>query len=616
MQKMKTIYTILIGGVFMASTLCISCQKGFLDQVPDDRLTIEQVFQRRQLTEEYLANIYNYIRDESMQWNNVSNPWLGTSDEGDITYVRSTHPTAYMNIGTWDQSSYYYDFWPHYYNGIRSATYFMIHVGENEEILRLGADGERLIKQYTAEARALRAYFYFCILRQYGPCVLLPTDQVLPPDATFEDMQLPRSTFDECVHFINQELDGALHDLPEWYTGDQDYGRITGAFVLALRSRLLLYAASQQFNGNTDYAGFKNPDGKQLMNQQYSQKKWEDAAAAAKAVIDLGRFSLYKVIQNGTLDPLLSYQNLFLEPWNSEVIWARPANSLVEWERHCSPRFAGGYSEIGPTQQLVDDYAMANGEQPILGYNNNGSPIINPQSGYTETGFSGEAGRYTRAGTFNMWVNREPRFYASIVYNGAEWMNKTEGVKYIETFRSGNSGREGTDNFSRTGYLPRKNVHPTGNPRVGIFTRRPLIYFRLGEIYLNYAEALNEYDPGNPAILTYLNLIRERAGISGIPPGLSQSQMREKIRHERRIELVFESLRWFDTQRWGIAEQTNNGPYYGMNIDAGNSVNDPAFYKRTVFERRVFQHKHYWYPIGQNQIDRGLLLVQNPGWER
>lgn len=614
MNNANKLFTFIIFTV-IAVTLA-SCQKDFLNQVPDDRLTIEQVFQRRQQTEEYLANIYNYIRDEAWQWNSTSNPWLGISDEGDITYARSTHPTYYMNIGVWDQSSYYFDFWPHYYNGIRAATYFMQNVGDNEEILRLGGEGQQLITQYTAEARALRAYFYFCLLRQYGPVVILPVDELVAPDATFDNMQFPQSSYDECVDFIKNELDAAAQDLHDWYTGDQHYGRVTRSFVLAVKSRLLLYAASPLFNGNTDYANFRNPDGQQLINQQYDETKWRAAADAAKAVIDLPRFELYKVYSDGELDPFLSYQNLFLEPWNAEVIFARPANALEEWERHCTPRFGGGYSEIGPTQQLVDAYHMANGEIPIHGYNTNGTPIVNAESGYTENGFSTEDGKYTKAGTFNMWVNREPRFYVSIAYNGSEWINTSEGVKIIETFNTGNSGRQGTDNFSRTGYLPRKNVHPNGNPRIAVFTRRPLIYFRLGEIYLNYAEALNEIEPGHPDIAKYVNLIRERAGIPPLPGGLSQPEMRERIRRERRIELAFESLRWFDTQRWKIAEQTNRGPYYGMNVEAGTSLNDPAFYRRTVFETRVFQPKHYLFPIGQHQMDRGLRLVQNPGWER
>jgi hypothetical protein len=622
MKKRIKIFHIIFP-IVLSAFILPSCKKGFLDQVPDDRLTIEQVFQRRKLSEEFLANIYSYIKDESLQFKEDHNPWMGTSDEADVTYARATHPTYYMNIGAWDQSSGYYNFWGHYYKGIRAATEFIQNIPGNEEILRL-SNGQELIDKYAAEARALRAFYYFCLIRQFGPAVILPGDEVIPPDLSFEEMQHPRNSYDECVDYILEELDKSAAVLPQWYTSptgeslDQEYGRMTKSFIMALKSRVLLYAASPFYNGNTDLSGFKNKDGKQLINQQYSVKKWADAAKAAKDVIDLNKFSLYKENTNGVLNPFLSYQNLFLTPWNSEVIYGRPANDLKTWELQLTPRFANGYSSTGATQQLVDAYAMANGEEPIMGYNTNGSPIINQASGYTETGFSTTAGTYTTTGTFNMWVNREPRFYVSIAYNGSQWINKTaEGIKIIQLYDSGNTGRKGGgDNYSRTGYLIRKNIHPSGNPKAGTFAKRPMIYFRLGEIYLNYAEALNESDPSNPDILTYLNLIRERAGIAGIPAGLNQDQMREKIRHERKIELAFEALRWFDTQRWKIAEQTNAGKYYGMNIEAGTSVNDPEFHKRTVFETRVFMKKHYWFPIAQYEMDRGKLLVQNPGWER
>ena len=137
---------------------------------------------------------------------------------------------------------------------------------------------------------------------------------------------------------------------------------------------------------------------------------------------------------------------------------------------------------------------------------------------------------------------------------------------------------------------------------------------RYAVVLLNYVEALNEYDPGNPDIETYLNLIRERGGLGPVQSGLSQELMREQIRLERRIELCFEQLRYFDTRRWLIAEQTDGGPFYGMNVDAGNSFTDEAFYEKTVFETRVFRPEFYLFPIPQSEINRDPQIVQNPGW--
>lgn len=216
-----------------------------------------------------------------------------------------------------------------------------------------------------------------------------------------------------------------------------------------------------------------------------------------------------------------------------------------------------------------------------------------------------------------MYVNREPRFYASITYNGCDWFsNGCANSTKIQMYYNGNSGKKSnTDDYSRTGYLIRKGVHPNSTSCSSKWVQTIGILCRLGEIYLNYAEALNEYSPGNPDILKYVNEIRSRAGIPVLPAGLSQSEMRDRIRHERRIELAFEIHRYFDTRRWKIAEQTDGGDFYGMNINGGaGGFNDATFYQRTVFETRVFQKKHYLFPIPRTEIDKDRRLVQNPGW--
>jgi len=590
------LYTLLLTAVLLTA----GCKKGFLDQVPDDRITIDEVFSKRKSLEQYLANIYDRIRDESNQWS--SNPWLGCSDEADMTWARGGYNSYFMNIGSWDPTSGFYDFWTHYYQGIRSASYFLENADKCQEILAL-PEGNALLTKYKAEARLLRAYFYFCLLRQYGPVPLLG-EKTLPPDVPFEETQIPRNSYDECVGFISTELDKAGADLPLQQTDVVEYGRATKAFAMAIKSRLWLYAASPLVNGNTAYAGFKNLDGKPLISQQADVAKWQNAAAAAKAVIDLGIFNLLKKNDaSGNFDPFISCRDVLLDPWNKETIFARGGNDVYQWEVHCSPRFAGGWSGVAATQQIVDAFYMANGKM-----------INEAGSGYVEEGFSTTDTKYTKAGTYNMYVNREPRFYVCITYNGMTWFNTSEGTKTVELYNTGNTGKQGSYDYSRTGYLVRKNYHPNTYPRQGRSVARPLVLFRLGEIYLNYAEALNEAQPGHPDILTYVNAIRERAGIPGLPAGLTQEEMRTRIRQERRIELAFEYHRYFDTRRWNIALQTDGGPFYGMNVDAGNSVQDLSFYKRTVFETRVFAQQHYFFPIPQFDIDRNKKLVQNPGW--
>ena len=592
-----------------SAAVCLTaCNDDFFDQVPDDRITIEQVFQRTTYSEKYLATVYGYIKDESHRTSPI--PWDPCSDDLDVTYDREDYNSFKINLGNWSASSNYYEFWSHFYRGIRSATYFIQHIGENQEMLNDPTRGPLVVEQYKNEARFLRAWFYYNILRQYGPCVLLG-DEVLPGDLDRDDvrMNLPRSSYDECVDYIVSELDDIIDNkrLPLHFTAqaDKDYGRATLAMCMGLKSRVLLLAASPQFNGNPAYANVVNKDGKHLFATSYDAEKWKCAAQAAKDVIDLGIFDLYKVYhKDGTIDPYLSCRNVFLENWNCEVMMVRIANSLSGWERSASPRQFSGYESMGATQQLVDAFRMADGS------------AITPQQ---ETGFSTEAYKdaetgwvFAPAGTRNMYVNREPRFYVNICFNGAYWIGDQK--TRIQLYYSGGSGKKGTWDYPRSGYIAIKNVSPSSNPKNNNYIKRPFLMMRYAEMLLNYIEALNEYAPGNPDIEKYLNQIRERGGLGPVQSGLSPDLMREQIRLERRIELCFEQLRYFDTRRWLIAEQTDAGPFYGMNVDAGNSFTDEAFYERTVFETRVFRPEFYLFPIPQSEINRDPQIVQNPGW--
>jgi starch-binding outer membrane protein, SusD/RagB family len=595
-----TIKTLTVLAAIATLILVQSCKDDFLDQVPDDKITMEDVFKRRADTEKYLANIYGYIRSDN-DWNTSGSPWEGLSDEIDVTY--NDYPTYSMNLGNWDKNRGDYNYWDHYYKGIRSATYFLQRADENKEI-----DPELLAK-YKAEARMLRAWFYFFLMRQYGPVVIVP-ETPIAPDATIEEMSLARSPFDECISYVESEIDKAIADLPETPVDIPNWGRFNRGMARALKSRMLLYAASPLFNGNTDYAEFKNTDGTQLISQAEDNNKWQKAADAAKAVIDMPNYRLYKEFDNGgNIKAYESLKNVFLKDWNEEIIMARVNNTMYAVDKNGSPYKVGGWSSWGPTQQAVDAYFTANGRS-----------IDDPASGYSESGFSAGATNYYDAGTYNMYVNREPRFYVAVTFNGSKWINNAFGTGgqplTIQMFNGGNSGKYNGRNWSRTGYCVRKFVHPNSTVNPEVIQQRTEVLFRLGEIYLNYAEALNEVDPGNTDILKYLNLIRERAGIPQYGQGdlsipATQSEMRDAIRRERRVELAFETHRYFDTRRWKIAEQTDGGPFYGMNIEATNSTD---FSKRTVFETRVFDKKYYLWNIIQSELNKDQKLVGNPGW--
>lgn len=586
--------TVILTIVLLFNTSC----KKYLDQVPNDRITIEQVFQKKGPSEQYLANVYSYVDDVSDSWNNY--PWLGNADEVDITWSKYT--IYNLNIGNISAGNAIFDKWNHYYDGIRSATYFINHIDGNAEILAL--NGQQLIDQYKAEARFLRAYYYFLLMEQYGPVVLVGETEI-PADASSESMQLPRSPYDDCVNYVSSELDKAAAVLPKLpsvngQVSDLQYGHATIGMALAVKSRLLLYAASPLYNGNTDYANFKGKDGKQLINQAFDVQKWKKAADAAKAVIDLGVYNLYK---DPSGDPLKSYEGVFFQPWNTEQIFDRKDNGLTNFDINSIPRQAGGWNGVGVTQEQVDAYFMADGR------------TIKESSVYSEIGFTTVNG----VQVYNMYINREPRFYASVTYNNSIFQGgKMTAPAAISFFASGPNGKNGqpTD-WTKTGYLIRKNIGTLTNPLTGVNQTRPEVIFRLGEIYLNYAEALNEYAPGDADIVKYLNLIRDRAGIpqydagtGALPVPPNQSDMRTRIWQERRVELAFESLRWFDIRRWKIAPQVM-GDMHGMDINK----DDDTFYKRVVASSHLFRPTaSYWFPISQYDMDRSKLVVQNPGW--
>lgn len=598
--------------VFVAClTLATSCKK-FLDQVPNDRLTLEETFTNRATAEKFLSNVYSLIPDEFAQRNpdvgRSAGVWTGAADEAE--FVWGFNQANNVNIGSWDANSgFVNDYWNNFYRGIRSATFFMANIDKVSQDIT-----PELITQYKSEARALRAIYYFYLVRIYGP-VVLTGENVIPPDAPSENIRLPRSSFDECINYITSELQDAANNLPVNSINDKNYGRITKGQALAYRLQAYLLAASPLYNGNTDLSTLKNKDGKQLINQTYDATKWKKASDAYKEYITQFVPSTYNLFKknnsSGVFDPYLSCRDLFLDKFNSEVIMSRLDASIEGRQYEMTPYHSGKASEVrgsaglGATQNQVDAFFTANGRS-----------IDDPASGYVPTGFTDykAPGSPIATNTYNQWVNREPRFYVNITYHNSVWLNTAFGNVITEFNNNGNSGKAtGGNDYTVTGYAVRKAMG-LGNWRE---SNRPCILYRVGNLFLDYVEALNESTPGDPDILIYLNKIRERAGIpqygagaGQIPISADQTTMRTAIRKERRSELAFENVRYFDTRRWKIAEITDNGPIYGLNI----TQNLPDFLKVVAFENRVFTKRHYLFPIPSKDVNSDDLMVQNPGW--
>lgn len=651
MKSRITKYILIITTIFSMSACA-----DYLDRQPDDMLTLEMVFNDKTRTEDWLAGIYKGIprgflpeiksleayADDVMP----SIRWEPYSGWAVLTQIQ----------GNWNtNSSWASNYWADLPRRIRSAYIFLEYVKPNES--KMFSPYE--VKIMRAECRALIAYYYAIMATYYGG---VPLQTWLSDfDTPIDELMIGQDPFDKIVDWVANELDEAAKDLPPFYNEANKYGRFTSVMAMAVKARLLTFAASPLTNGNPDYAEYKNYKGELIFDPEFKMSKWERAAKANKDLIDYAHANgyglFYEYNADGTIDPFLSYQNVMFKKYsegNKEILFARPADENKsgyhfhrrDMYKYATPRGSGGNGGLGVTQHLVDAFFMKNGLSPILGYNSDGSPIINPDSEYTERGFSTaieyrktrwieskgdplkDTNPVTLAGTFNMYCNREPRFYVSVLYNGA-WYRQ-DGTTGRETeFYSNKKDGGPTHDAPQNGYLMRKRIHPDYNAKAsGNPPYAPAILYRLAEVYLSYAEALNEWKPEEKdEIIKYVNLIRERAGIpvygtgvDDIPIPASQAEMAIAIRKERRVELNCEhSIRLDDVRRWKIGETELDRQEWGMNFKGTKKSDDPndaaAYFVRTPYFKRVFQKKNNFWPIHQNQIDKNPNLVQMPFWK-
>ncbi|MGN7988306.1 RagB/SusD family nutrient uptake outer membrane protein [Pedobacter sp. 22226] len=608
---MKKILIYTVAALLLVSNY--GCKK-FLNQVPDDRLTFDQMYEKKATVERALANVYSTLPDQDQDRSpsalgNIG-PWTAASDEADYTLPNFSEN---VNTGAWDATAGQVNYhWQNYYRGIQAASSFMANVTKCTDCNLGNID---IVNRYYNEAKALRAIYYYYLVRQYGPVILLGNDPIAS-DAPLAAISKPRNSMDECIDYIVSELEAASAKLPATPQAAEDYGHITASVADAYKIKALLTAARPLFNGNTDYANLKNQDGKQLINQTYSVAKWTRLATAAKAFLNnanYGSYALYSVTATPTGLPnnafnraFIATRDVFLNGWNSEIIFGR-GGDVTLYQYSLAPNHAGasggdkGGSFLSPSQQLVDAYFTANG----LPIENDPSYTANGTSAFQAPDPNDQG--VTRA-ISNMYVNREPRFYANITYSGRKWINTSSNIVTSFEF-NGNAGKSAIANtdYTKTGYTSRKHLTVAGwtNGRT-IFTM-----IRLAEIYLDYIEALQESNPSDPDILIYLNRIRTRAGIpaygtGGLP---IPTDMKDAIRRERRVELAFELDRYFYTREWKIAETTDT-QIRGLNI----TQNAPGFFTPVVTENRVFQKKHYLWPIPSGEIQKVPVIVQNTGW--
>lgn len=660
---MKIIYIIafaVIAGSFH------SCKKFMdMDHYFKDRMNIDTLFVRKDYADQWLADVYTHLREENLDvaskdyapFNLISDDMF-FGDRGDELDGRSYK--NYKNgeyTESWIQNS-----WGSCYQGIRKASIYIFNIDQNREM------SATEIATGKAEARFLRAYYYWLLIRKYGPVPLVPEegiDYTLP----YEELALPRSPYDDCVDFITSELAIAAKDLPLTHTS-RDRVRPTRGAALAARAKVYIFAASPEFNGNTEMAALVDQEGNQLIAQAYNEDKWAKAAAAAKDVIDLNVYQLFTAPFNDTdqgpaqpktivppfnarysnatfpngwkdIDPFESYRQLFngalTASGNPELIFSRVTEvSGVGPEalaKHQTPYSMGGWNAHGITQKQCDAYYL----------NDGGDIPVNPRvNGFTNNDIDYPP---LPAGVSLQYANREPRFYASVAYNGCIWyrlsaLDASLRSKQIYYYRGEPDGKQpASPQFHvRTGLGVKKFVNPTDSHDdkiLGSFVvpkYEPAI--RYAEVLLIYAEALNELG-GSYNIPDYtgtkghsisrdvlemskaISQVRIRAGLPDFDGSVygAKDVFRKALKRERQIELLGENHRYYDLRRWKDAPVEEATPVMGCNMDMTVAQRD-QFHTPVVIPSfpTIFIQKMYLWPIAHEELKRNNKLTQNPGW--
>ncbi|MEJ2883277.1 RagB/SusD family nutrient uptake outer membrane protein [Pedobacter sp. GR22-6] len=644
---MKSLYSKILYIAVMALSM-LSCKK-YLNVTPDNVGTIDYAFRNRNEAENYLFGCYNTLQQ-------LQNPWFDAAftTSGEIVFpnnlrdnqgvnpvgfnmLRGVQTTGNPGLNYWDGL----EGGQAMFQAIRRCNIMLENIDKPIDL------GESEKKRWIAEAKFLKAYYHFYLFRMYGPIPI--TDKNLPITSSPEEVKVKRAPVDSVVNFIVRLLDEAAPDLPIRIQNQaQELGRITSIIALSVKAQVLMTAASPLFNGNRDYVGFSNKDGELLFSQQADPKKWDLAADACFAALDasiknglrLHTFTITGRIPTTLTDSLkkvLTLQTAITEKWeiNNELIWAlNPTYGFGKQEK-AMPRLnalaAGNLIAQGT-------FAVPIAQQELF-YTDKGLPIQEDKTfdyrnryALKTAAFADRFYVHNGYETVNAHFNREPRFYSSLAFDGGVWYgNGNDGLgdpanaQYVQA-RGVNSfaGPKNTTHLNISGYWPKKLVHYLTAYNANMTWEDfhyPLI--RLSDLYLMYAEALNEQGKNYAQILPYIDEVRQRAGIPKVADAwtaalstnpnkyTTQAGLRQIIHQERRIELAFESIAGWDLRRWKELQAVMSVPVQGWSIYDEQPVN---YYRARNLFTPVFNTKDYLWPIRDESITVNSNLVQNPLW--
>ena len=637
MKRTNIYYTLIFFSMLMG------CKKDYLDVVPDNIATIENAFTSRNEAEKYLYTCYSYLPAESAI---NANPALLGSDEF-WTYwpIAESNPLPkfpqQLARGLQDVTNPLLNYWDGNNGGnnkplwqaIRDCNIFLDNISKVPDM----APAE--INRWLSEVLFLKAYYHFYLLRMYGPIPIM--DKTVPINATTEEVRVYRQPVDKVVNYIASLLDSAAVNLPSIIQNrSTELGRINRTAALAIKARVLVTAASPLFNGNTDFMQLRNGDGKQgdtamLFNPVKDPSKWDRAVKACKdAIADAEGAGtvLYSFVPLTTVSDRIkremTIRNSVTDKWNNELIWglAIPDGSWIQgWSTpRLDPAKLGNDAfkgELAPTLRMAEIFYTDKGvpisEDNTWDYANRNSlrAGTTADKDYIQNGYT----------TVGLHFNREPRFYADLGFDGSVWYMQN-GTFNIQAKSGQNQSRKGATGYSTTGYFTKKltNWKFVIDPVYG-FTQEvyPWPMMRLADLYLLYAEALNEQSGPSAEAYIYINKVRERAGLQSVElswsnysnnPGkyTTQSGFREIIQQERAIEFAFEGHNFWDLRRWKKASEVLNTPVFGWDVEQSDANN---YYRRKLlFNQKFTTPRDYFWPIWDGDILVNRNLVQNPGW--
>lgn len=634
-----------IGGLLVGCALLSASCNSFLDIVPDNVPVIDHAFTNAMEAEKYLFTCYSYLPGSGEPSGNI-----GMTAGDEIWLNMPNHVAApawdYIAKGVRSADKSQPDFWKGsdytyaLFVGIRDCNTFLENIENMSKVADLTADKRA---RWIAEAKFLKAYYHYYLLRMYGPIPIV--DRNLPVSASPEEVQVKRQPFDDCVKYIVDLLDECNPDLPAVITNRQsELGRITKPINRAVKARVLLLAASPLFNGNSDLANFRDNDGLPLFASEEDSGKWAQAADAAREAIesaenaghDLYYFDDAPFEISETTKTQLSVRQAVCDRWNDEVVWGRSGGrgrAGATLQNACMPMLDASMNInavrgcMAPTLQVVEEFYTRNGvpieEDKTLDF----TEINELRTATADERYNFQEG-YTTA---RINFDRENRFYADIGFDGGKWImeyhpSRSDVDTYVLQAKVGQLGYGQVQGAtSSTGYFTKKLVHwesGFGNTTAGVVEYAwPEI--RLAEIYLMYAEALNEAEGPVADVHLYLNKVRSRAGLESVEASWrkystnptkpdTKEGMREIIRRERLIELALEGHRYWDLLRWKLATDYFNQPITGWDVSQSDAE---AYYQvKTIYNRTFVAPRDYFNPIPNSEMNVNGNLVQNPGW--